>query len=76
MPAVVQQHQTEQAEQPNLLKVFDLVLSSSADACLLCKATTVSSYFRELATTSIRQRWPDLLVQTIKDVSEVSCTGA
>lgn len=72
--SVVVQQQPEHAEQPNLPEVFDLVLSSSADARLLCKATAVSSYFRELAATSIRQRWPDLLVQTVKGVAEVSCT--
>lgn len=76
-PVVVQQQQQpEQAEQPNLPEVFDLVLSSSADARLLCTATAVRSYFRELAATSIRQRWPDLLVQTVKGAAKVSCTGA
>jgi hypothetical protein len=51
--------------------VLDLVISSTCDAVLLCKASEVSTYFRDLALTHIKQHLAQLLVHTIKEAAKV-----
>jgi hypothetical protein len=49
--------------------VLDLVISSTFDAVLLCKATAVNNWFKVVALTNINQKLPQLLVHTIKQAA-------
>jgi hypothetical protein len=52
--------------------VLELVLSCADDAALLCKATTVSTYYKELVLNRIHQHLPELLVYTVKQSADTT----
>jgi hypothetical protein len=54
----------------NKAEVFELVVTFTHDAVLLAKATVLSSYYREIALTSVQQQLPTLLVHTIKQAAD------
>lgn len=60
---------------PNMHEVLELVLSSAScttDAALLCKATTLSTYHKQLALAHVKEHLPDILVNAIKQAADAS----
>lgn len=61
-----------QAVTLDLPEVLELVLSCADDAALLCKATTVSTYHKQLVLTRIQQHLPQLLVYAVKQAADTT----
>jgi hypothetical protein len=53
----------------NMHEVLELVLNCTSDAALLCKATTLTCYHKQLALNRIRQNLPELLVDAVKQAA-------
>lgn len=53
-------------------EVLELVVTFTNDCTLLAKATILSSYYREIALSAVKQRLPCLLVHAVKRAAEDS----
>jgi hypothetical protein len=54
----------------NKAEVLELVVTFTHDAVLLAKATVLSTYYRDIALTSIQQQLPALLVNAFKQAAD------
>lgn len=52
--------------------MLELVLGCADDAALLCKAATVSTYYKELVLIRIQQHLPKLLVCAVKQAAAMT----
>ena len=54
----------------NKAEVLELVVTFTHNAVLLAKATVLSSYYRDIALTSVQQQLPTLLGDAVKQATD------